>query len=169
MTMTDTDKEKDLSEESKQILQEAEERNNGLRRHAAKSGESDEYNRWRGDVVVGKAGVDVDALRDKLYQRDVYRKRADEAITKAEEEGQISQFNAETARINLRRRMSRGKTNLSLEGQGMGMQRIQDDVIEPWEDFIRSLGALDSHEHEDSEEHEEETDETEEEDRDGRF
>ena len=169
MTMTDINKEEDLSEESKQMLREAEERNDGLRRHAAKSGESDEYNRLRGILVVEKTGVDVDALRDKLYQRDVYRKRADEAITKAEEEGQISQFNAETARINLRRRMSRGKTNLSLEGQGMGMQRIQDDVIEPWEDFIRSLGALDSHEHEDSEEHEEETDETEEEDRDGRF
>jgi hypothetical protein len=129
--------------------------NERLRRHARKANADDSHNEWRGDVVVEKAGVDVEALRRKLAEREQYRRRAEEAISKAETDGRLSAFNAESARLTLRRRIARGKTSLSLESHGMGMSRVQEEITGPWNEFIRELGSLGAANHDEDEECEE--------------
>lgn len=106
-----------LSDESRELLRDAKDWNERLRRQVRKPGQSDSYNKSRGIEVVRAAGTDVEMLRRKLLERESYHRRANGAIDKAEEEGRLTPFDAETARLNLRRRMTRSKTSLALDAK----------------------------------------------------
>lgn len=87
--------------------------------------------------------ADLGEMEEHIANERAKAKRAGEAIDAAHDRGEVSDFNQEMYHDWLNRHMTHQATEWSLAGVGLSSDIIQKEIARPWDRFLRQAGAMD--------------------------